>query len=231
MRTVLLAVFVYAGGMSVAHAQTPPAGPAKSFINEFCVGCHNDRLKRGELSLAGLDPEQPDPENAIWEKAIRKVRTGMMPPVGAKRPDENRINGFTGALEASLDRASAAHPNPGRPLLHRLNRTEYANAVRDILSLDIDVTKLLPPDDMTHGFDNIADVLTISPTLMDSYIRTAATLSRRAVGDRTISPSLEVYRVPQMLPRPTMSREHPSGRAVVPRSGIFSRPMASTRSG
>ena len=87
------------------------------------------------------------------------------------------------------------------PLLHRLNRTEYANAVRDILSLDIDVTKLLPPDDMTHGFDNIADVLTISPTLMDSYIRTAATLSRRAVGDRAISPSLEVYRVPQMLPQ------------------------------
>ena len=109
-----------------------------------------------------------------------------MPPAGAKRPDAGRIEAFTAALEASLDRASAADPNPGRPALHRLNRTEYANAVRDILALDIDVTKLLPPDDMTHGFDNIADVLTISPTLMDSYVRTAATISRLAVGDRAI---------------------------------------------
>jgi hypothetical protein len=201
MRAVLLAIFVHTGGLSVALAQTAPAGPAKAFINEFCVSCHNDRVKRGELSLVGLDADHPEPENPIWEKAIRKVRTGMMPPVNAKRPDGNRINGFTGALETSLDRAAAAHPNPGRPLLHRLNRTEYANAVRDVLSLDIDVTKLLPPDDMTHGFDNIADVLTISPTLMDSYIRTAATLSRLAVGDRAISPSLEVYRVPQMLPQ------------------------------
>ena len=201
MRTLLTALSVYLGLVSFASAQTVPLGATKAFVGEFCVSCHNDRLKRGELSFAALDIEQPSPDNPVWEKAIRKVRTGMMPPAGAKRPDHGRIETFTTALEASLDRASAARPNPGTPALHRLNRTEYANVVRDILALDIDVTKLLPPDDMTHGFDNIADVLTISPTLLDSYIRTAATISRLAVGDRAIAPSVEVYRVPQMLPQ------------------------------
>jgi hypothetical protein len=186
---------------SVAHAQGAPGSTTKTFVNEYCVNCHNDKLKRGELSLTSLDIDRPDPENPIWEKAIRKVRTGMMPPAGVKRPAAARGQEFARALEESVDREAAAHPNPGRPALHRLNRTEYANALRDILSLDIDVTKLLPPDDMTHGFDNIADVLTISPTLMDSYIRAAATLSRLAVGDRNVAPSLEVYRVPQMLPQ------------------------------
>ena len=201
MRAVLLAVFVCAGGVSVAHAQGVPVSPLKGFVNEYCVNCHNDKLKRGELSLTSLDIDRADPENPIWEKAIRKVRTGMMPPAGVRRPAAARIDEFARGLETTLDREAAAHPNPGRPALHRLNRTEYANALRDILSLDIDVTKLLPPDDMTHGFDNIADVLTISPTLMDSYIRAAATLSRLAVGDRNVAPSLEVYRVPQMLPQ------------------------------
>jgi hypothetical protein len=201
MRRFLAALFVYLALVSLANAQTVSPGGTKAFVNEYCATCHNDRLKRGELSFAGLDVEQPDPENPIWEKAIRKVRTGMMPPAGARRPDSSRVEAFTTTLENALDRAAAARPNPGRPALHRLNRTEYANAVRDILALDIDVTKLLPPDDMTHGFDNIADVLTISPTLLDSYIRTAATVSRLAVGDRSVAPGVEVYRVPQMLPQ------------------------------
>ena len=216
MRTFLVAISVYVGLLSGAHAQTPPpAGPAKAFVSEYCVRCHNDRLKSGELSFAPLDADRPNPENPIWEKAIRKVRTGMMPPAGARRPDAARIDAFTAALEGSLDRAAAAQPNPGRPALHRLNRTEYGNMVRDTLSLDIDVTKLLPPDDMTHGFDNIADVLTISPTLMDSYIRAAATISRLAVGDPAVAPTLEVFRVPQMLPQ----TEHVEGTPFGTRGG------------
>lgn len=203
-----LVVFIVLGiAAPTAYGQAPgggaqaPTAVTSTFLKQYCVSCHNDKLKRGELSLTGLDPEQPDPGNPVWEKAIRKVETGMMPPAGARRPDAARVKEFTTTLANSLDRAAAANPNPGRPALHRLNRTEYANAVRDILGLEVDVTKLLPPDDMTHGFDNIADVLNISPTLMDSYIRTAGTLSRLAVGDRSAAPNLEVYRVPQMLPQ------------------------------
>src|SRR5262245_23628841 len=158
MRTLLTALSVYSGFVSLAAAQGDPPSGTKSFINEYCAGCHNDRLKRGELSFAGLDVERPNPDNPIWEKAIRKIRTGMMPPAGARRPTPDRIESFATALEGALDRSAAAAPNPGRPALHRLNRTEYANAIRDVLALDIDVTKLLPPDDMTQGFDNIADV-------------------------------------------------------------------------
>jgi hypothetical protein len=200
MKIGLMCLILLAMGSTAAYAQAPQA-VTQTFLKQYCVSCHNDKLKRGELSFTALNPEQPDPSNPVWEKAIRKVATGMMPPAGAKRPDAARILEFTGALESTLDRVAAANPNAGRTALHRLNRTEYANAVRDVLGLEVEVTKLLPPDTMTHGFDNIADVLDISPTLMDSYIRTAATLSRLAVGDRSAAPGLEVYRVPQFLPQ------------------------------
>ena len=169
--------------------------------------------------LSGLDVAHPDPDNPIWEKVVRKIRTGMMPPPGARRPDAARVEAFASALEAALDKASATHPNPGRPALHRLNRTEYANSIRDLLALEIDATKLLPPDDMTHGFDNIADVLTVSATLMDSYVRSGAAISRLAVGDRAMSPSLEIYRVPQMFSQ----MRHVEGTPMGTRGGTAAR--------
>ena len=218
----LLAVVVSVGVVHVGAASGQGldggAAPsvAQSVVDESCVGCHNDRLRRGELTLAGLDVTRPDSSNPIWEKVIRKVRTGMMPPPGVRRPDPASLESLAATLEAALDGASAAHPDPGRPALHRLNRTEYRNVVRDLLNIDIDVTKLLPPDDMTRGFDNIADVLTISPTLMDSYVRAAGTLSRLAVGDAALAPATEVYKVPQMLSQ----LDHVEGTPMGTRGGI-----------
>jgi hypothetical protein len=114
---------------------------------------------------------------------ILKLRAGMMPPAGAPRPDAAAIGNFAASLEKALDEASAAHPNPGRPALHRLNRFEYANSVRDLLDIEVDAAAYLPADDMSHGFDNMADVLNVSPTLMEGYIRAAGKISRLALGD------------------------------------------------
>ncbi len=149
---------------------TPAEDATQALVKQYCVGCHNDRLKRGDLVLSGLDPARPTADPATWEKVARKVRAGMMPPAGAKRPDKPQLEAFASHLEAAIDRAAAAAPNPGRPALHRLNRIEYTNSVRDLLGFEIDAASLLPPDDMSHGFDNIADSLTLSPTLMESYI-------------------------------------------------------------
>src|SRR4029450_13377776 len=139
----------------------------------------NDRLKTGGLSLQGL----PIDGNAeTWEKVIRKVRAGMMPPAGAKRPEPVPLDAFAGSIETAIDRAAAANPNPGRAPLHRMNRVEYVNAIRDLLALDIDSSALLPADDSSHGFDNIADVLGVSPSLLERYVAAAAKISRLAAG-------------------------------------------------
>ena len=138
----------------------------------------------------------PCPTSAeTWEKVIRKVRAGMMPPSGMPRPEPARLDGFVTYLETSLDRAAAASPRPGRTSLHRLNRAEYANAIRDLLALDVDVTSLLPPDDESSGFDNIADVLTVSPSLMERYLSASWNISRLALGNTKITPSTATYRV------------------------------------
>ena len=218
--TMLSVVAVLLAAVTPASGQTASTGrstsPQRSLVTEFCIGCHNERLKRGELVLSELDVTRPDPDNPVWEKIIRKVRTGMMPPVGARRPDAARIDAFASALEAALDGAAAARPNPGRPTLHRLNRTEYANSVRDLLGLEIDVTQLLPADDMSRGFDNMADVLTISPTLMDGYIRAAGVIGRLAVGDPAIAPRVETYQVPQIFSQ----TEYVEGTPMGTRGGI-----------
>ena len=122
-----------------------------------------------------------------------------MPPSGARRPSRDAIDLFAGRLEQALDRAASAHPNPGRPALHRLDRAEYANSVRDLLDVDIDPAAFLPPDDMSHGFDNMAEVLTISPTLMEGYIRAAGKISRLAIGDPGMKPIVETYHVPSTV--------------------------------
>ena len=168
--------------------QTPTA------VNQYCAGCHNDRVKQGGFSVARLEPAAP-----AWEKAVVKLRAGMMPPAGAARPDGAGIDALASVLEANLDRAAAARPNPGSPALHRLNRVEYANSVQDLLGLEIDPAGYLPADDSSHGFDNMAEVLTVSPTLMEGYVRAAGKLSRLAVGDPGVSPLVETYHLPSTL--------------------------------
>jgi hypothetical protein len=152
------------------------------------VGCHNQKLKTAAVALDNLDPAKPGEDAATWERVLRKLRRGEMPPPGAPRPDTTVVAAFTASLEAELDRAAAAHPNPGRPAVHRLNRAEYSNAVRDLLAVDIQAGSSLPVDDSGYGFDNIADVLSMSPALLERYLSTARMVSRLAVGDPGIKP-------------------------------------------
>jgi mono/diheme cytochrome c family protein len=156
------------------------AQKARALLDQYCVTCHSDRLKTANLSLQGQDLANVAGHAELWEKVIRKLRAGVMPPPDVPRPGLADYEGLRDWLEAEVDRA--ATPAPGSVVLHRLNRTEYANAVRDLLDVKIDVTTLLPPDDSAHGFDNIAGSLTISPTLLESYTTAAARVARMAVG-------------------------------------------------
>ena len=153
---------------------------------------------------------------AVWETVIRKLRGGLMPPPGEPRPDAERLDDFVGFLEESLDAAARTAPNPGAPGLRRLNRTEYANAVRDLIELPVDAEALLPGDDSVAGFDNIGSALSISPTLLQAYVSAAATLSRLAVGDPTASSSITTYRAP----RDWQSGNHVDGQPLGTRGGF-----------
>jgi cytochrome c551/c552 len=181
---------------STARATAAAPAPDAAFLKQYCVTCHNDRVKAGALTLASLDVAAVDGHADVWEKVVRKLRTGMMPPDGVPKPPAEAAHRFTSALEASLDRAAARRLDPGTPALHRLNRTEYANAIRDLLALDVDVAALLPPDDSAAGFDNIADVLGVSPALIEGYAAAAASISRRAIGSPTIGLDRKTYRMP-----------------------------------
>jgi hypothetical protein len=178
-------------------ATTAAVAPHIQTVNTYCVGCHNDRAKTGGLSLAAPELADVAAHPEIWEKVLRKVRGGMMPPPGVPQPDEATRQALVTTLETTLDRAAAARPDPGRPLAHRLNRTEYANAIRDLLALDVDVTSLLPPDDSSSGFDNNADVLGVSPVLLESYLTAAERVTALALGDPHTPPAGEVFRVRQ----------------------------------
>jgi hypothetical protein len=172
-----------------------PAGDSRAVLAQYCFTCHNDRLKTGGLSLERMDltsiGESPD----VWEKVVRRLRTGAMPPAPSRRPDQATYDRLTSWLEGELDRHAAAHPNPGRPAVHRLNRSEYANAIHDLLDLEVNVASLLPPDDSAFGFDNVADVLGVSPVLLERYLNAADEISALAVGDRDVSPGSESYHV------------------------------------
>ena len=168
----------------------------RALVDQYCVTCHNQKLRTGDLTLDNKDLARVGEHPAEWEKVARKLRVGMMPPAGAPRPDPAVVNAFTTWLESELDRAAEARPNPGRPALHRLNRTEYANAIHDLLALDIDAASLLPPDDSTHGFDNIAASLGVSPVLLEGYLSAASKVSRLAIGSSSTAASQQVYRIP-----------------------------------
>ena len=220
-----VATLLMAGGflLTVDAAQPPPSPPParasahSAFVGRYCVSCHNDRLKRGGLTLdaavatdIGVSPE-------IWEKVLRKVRARQMPPIGLPRPDEATYNTEIATLETALDRAAASNPNPGRTAtLRRLTRTEYQNAIRDLLALDLDVTALLPADESTYGFDNVT-VGDLSPTLLDRYIAAAEKISRVAVGRPSVSPDGDTIRIPADLTQ----EEHIEGLPIGTRGGAL----------
>jgi len=193
--------------------------PQRALLDQYCVTCHNQRLRTAGLMLDRLDVEHPAQDAETWEKAIRKLRGGMMPPQGNPRPDEAEKFAFIKYLESSIDRAAAAHPNPGRSPLHRLNRTEYGNAIRDLLDLEIDATALLPADDESDGFDNIADVLKVSPSLLEQYMAASSKISALAVGERSITPVSQIYQVPPDLAQ----EDHLEGLPLGTRGGILIR--------
>lgn len=206
-----LAIF----GAALASAQ--PAAIQKAVLDKYCVTCHDNEQRTGGITLQDADLTKVPAHADTWEKVIRKLRVGQMPPQGMPRPDKAAVNGLASFLETSLDQAYAAKPNPGRAVMHRLNRAEYANAIRDLLALDVDGASLLPPDDESSGFDNIADVLKVPPSLMERYLSASWNISREAVGDSRIVPATATYRV-----RPDLSQDqHIDGLPLGTRGGIL----------
>src|ERR1700761_8418602 len=171
----------------------------KHMLMRYCTACHNDKAKTAGMSVVPLDANNLDANQAVWEKILRRLSLGEMPPKGMPRPPKEQITAFTSWLAQSLDANAAAHPNPGHATVRRMNRTEYANAVRDLLALDVDFSSEMPADDTGYGFDNIADVLTVSPTLMDRYINVAGKIARLATGEASKKPVTVDYKVPKDL--------------------------------
>jgi len=211
--TLRLTVILIAGGCVAAYAQQPQAAasPQRALINQYCVGCHNAKLKTGGLVLDTVNVENTSQSPDVWEKVLHKVRARYMPPAGLPRPDEKAYDSLISYLETSLDQASAAKPNPGRTAtLRRLTRTEYHNAIRDLLGLQVDVTQMLPSDDSSFGFDNIT-VGELSPTLLERYLAAARKISRLAIGGQVRSPSADTILVPPDLTQEEHFDELPFG--------------------
>ena len=200
-----------AGTQGAARVQLPaqnrnvssPQPPAPSLdtaglINKYCISCHSERLRTGGVVLQGVDASNPGANAELWERVVAKLRAGSMPPPGSPRPDAATYDAIAGRLEADLDRAWAAHPNPGRiNAVHRLNRTEYKNAIRDLFALDVDVATLLPGDETADGsFDNFADVLTISTAHLERYLSVARQVTRQAIGLPPASAGLQRFEIP-----------------------------------
>ena len=198
---VAAAVTLPAIGARAASAAAPQEavaaaeGPSGAIFNRYCVTCHNDRLQTGGLTLDGLDLGDIHGNAEVLEKVVRNLRSGQMPPEGRPRPDAETLDAFSSALENALDRAAAEAPNPGRVASRRLNRVEYVNAIEDLLALEVDGASLLPSDMAGFGFDNNADVLSITPVLMSRYISAATKISRAAIGSPDNRPIMQVYKV------------------------------------
>ncbi len=174
--------------------------PLRPLLDRYCITCHNARLKTGGLTLDGLDYTRVGDDADTWERVARKLRTHEMPPPGLPRPDKDTYDRATLLLETQLEAAAAANPNPGRVIVHRLNRTEYTNAIRDLLDLDIDGRSLLPADEPDQqGFDNLAGVLSVSPRLLENYLAAASTVSRLAIGDRSLTTVENTFKIPTAL--------------------------------
>ena len=216
-----------AGALTADAPQQPAATLAASSsapraaLKQYCLTCHNDQIKTAGLTLAPLDVDRVDEHAATWEKVVRKLRVRMMPPPGSPRPDEATYEALVAHLETGLDRAAAAAPNPGRTeTFRRLNRSEYQNAVRDLLGIDVDVSSLLPKDDASHGFDNVA-VGELSPTLLERYLAAAQKVSRLAVGSPLPAPATHIV----LLPPDLTQEDHVNGLPLGTRGGTSVRYM------
>ena len=212
--TAAASIIVISPPWAAAQSSVPvhSASTPQALVNQYCVVCHSQKLQTAGVVLEGIDFSHPGPNSALLERVLRKVRTGEMPPRGMPRPNVAVREAFTNSLAGALDAEAAAHPNPGRPAVHRLNRAEYSNAVRDLLGVDIKPGELLPVDDSGYGFDNIADVLSVSPALLERYMSTARIVSRLAVGDTGIKPSEEEF-LPAEARRAGGSRQQSNERA------------------
>jgi mono/diheme cytochrome c family protein len=188
--TGILAITL-AGAALAGTPRVAPATDTAAVLQQYCVSCHNDRLKTADLAINLLNLEKVQQNSAAWEKVVRKLRTGTMPPPGSPRPTAEVYDATASWLETELDRT--AHANPGRPALRRLNRAEYGNAIRDLLDLQVDVKSLLLPDDAAFGFDNIGDLLDVSPSLLERYLTAADRVSALAVGDASTPPGSQTY--------------------------------------
>jgi mono/diheme cytochrome c family protein len=208
-----------------ADGQAPPAvNPNRALLDRYCVGCHNQRLKTAKLELDVLDVTHPEKDALTWERAIRKLRGGMMPPPGAAaRPTAAEVNSLATYLEDSLDKAGLANPNPGSVRIHRLNRAEYANAARDIFGIDVDAGALLPTDDISDGFDNIASALKVSPSFLDQYLMAARAVVKKAVGTPFTGTEvkLTVRGIDASAPLPPGSRGGVTSRFLFPYEGDY----------
>jgi hypothetical protein len=211
------AAMLVSGSVTLFADSPSGSAPYRELVNHYCVTCHNQKLKTGGLMLDRIDLDRVSDGAETWEKVIRKLRGGMMPPQGMPRPDRATLDGFIAWLENSIDQSAQAKQNPGRDPLHRLNRTEYANAIRDLLDLKVEISDLLPADDEANGFDNIADVLKVSPSLLEQYLSASRQIAALAVGDPAAKPVSQVYRIP---PDQAQS-EHIEGLPLGTRGGIL----------
>ena len=201
---VLLAISLSLWSASILSAQSPQSAasnqdslqkPENSYGNllkRYCIACHSERLKTAGMVLENQKLDRLGEDPVRWEKVLRKLRSNEMPPAQMPQPSTSDRNAFAGYLETGLDRAAALHPNPGRPTAHRLNRVEYANAIRDLFGLDV-ATDALPRDDTGYGFDNIADVLSMSPMLVERYMASARKIARLAIGDTHLTPVADTF--------------------------------------
>jgi hypothetical protein len=174
-----------------------PVTAQAEMVTQYCAGCHSDRAKAGGLSLQGWTPANAETSLETTEKMIRKLRAGMMPPAGARRPEEAQLTQLASSLEQRMDLLAGPTPDPGWRPFQRLNRAEYARAVKQLVGLDVDVTAFLPPDTISNGFDNVADVQTFSPTLMEGYLRAASRVAMLAVGDPESSATQATFKLPK----------------------------------
>ncbi|MEE8542993.1 MAG: DUF1592 domain-containing protein [Gammaproteobacteria bacterium] len=194
------------------NAPLPPVSDHRTLVDGYCVTCHNQRLATAELMLDTVNIEQVAEHPETWEKVVAKLRAGQMPPVGMPRPDEAAVDAFVAYLETELDRAAAADPNPGRSTLRRLNRTEYTNAIRDLLAIAVEADAFLPIDETQHGFDNIGAALSVTPGLLERYLSAARLISGLAVGEREVQASSFSVKVdPFLRQEERMSEDLPFG--------------------
>ena len=191
-RTACLALFAAA---AFGFQDTAPSvTPAGALVNQYCVSCHNQKLKTANLLLDRADSRNVANSAEAWEKVIVKLRSRAMPPAGMPRPDNATYDAVASWLESQIDRAAVTHVNPGRTAsLHRLNRAEYANAVRDLVAVDVDAQAMLPPDEQAFGFENNAEALSMPPALLDRYVSAASAVARQAVGDPSMPPVFVRY--------------------------------------